>query len=237
VLDNLTGLLWEQKTDDGGSRDKDNKYTWKDALAYCENLLLGNQSDWRMPTPKEFERLVDLSKASPPTIDTTYFPNTSNGLYWTGTTCAGCHRRKAIAEDFNTGSLYYGNKYFEGVYYENYVRCVTNAKPTVIDLSSFTASPKINKVVLQWSTESENDNAGFNIYRATVEDGEYLKINGSLISAQGSPTQGASYAFVDREVKNRKTYYYKLEDIDLNGMSTLHGPVTATPWLLFRFFQ
>jgi hypothetical protein len=30
-------------------------------------------------------------------------------------------------------------------------------------------------------------------------------------------------------VKNRTTYYYKLEDIDLNGKSTMHGPVSAMP--------
>ena len=54
----------------------------------------------------------------------------------------------------------------------------------------------------------------------------------SLIPAQGSSTQGASYEFVDTDVKNRKTYYYKLEDIDLNGTSTMHGPVSATPRLL-----
>ncbi len=82
-------------------------------------------------------------------------------------------------------------------------------------------------------TESEIDNAGFNIYRSETEDGEYIKINDSLIPAQGSSTQGASYEFTDTDVKNRKTYYYKLEDIDLNGTSTMHGPVSATPrWFL-----
>ena len=105
VTDNVTGLMWEQKTDDGGPQDKDNKYTWKDALAYCENLVLGGYSDWRMPTPKELERLVDLGKSSP-AIDTAYFPNTNNGLYWTGTTCSGCHKRKAFAVDFTDGRLY-----------------------------------------------------------------------------------------------------------------------------------
>ena len=72
VTDNVTGLMWEQKTDDGGPRDKDNTYTWKDALAYCESLLLGEHSDWRMPTPKELERIVDLTKSSP-AIDTEIF--------------------------------------------------------------------------------------------------------------------------------------------------------------------
>ena len=48
------------------------------------------------------------------------------------------------------------------------------------------------------------------------EDGEYSKINESLIPAEGSSTQGASYEYIDTRVQNRKTYYYKLEDIDLN---------------------
>jgi hypothetical protein len=104
---------------------------------------------------------------------------------------------------------------------------------TVINLSSFTATPKAGKVLLQWTTEAEIKNAGFNLYRSTSEDGEYIKINDSLIPAQGASTQGASYEYVDKDVKNRKTYYYKLEDIDLKGTSTMHGPVSATPrWIL-----
>ena len=86
---------------------------------------------------------------------------------------------------------------------------------------------------MQWNTESETDNAGFNIYRSTSEDGEYIKINDSLIPAQGSSTQGATYEYVDAGLKNKKTYYYKLEDIDLKGTSTMHGPVSATPRWIF----
>jgi hypothetical protein len=109
--------------------------------------------------------------------------------------------------------------------------------PTVISLSSFTATPKAGKVILIWSTESEIDNTSFNLYRSTTENGKYIKINDSLISAQGLPTQGTSYEFIDTNVQNRKTYYYKLEDIDLNGTSTMHGPVSATPRLLFWMFR
>jgi hypothetical protein len=105
----------------------------------------------------------------------------------------------------------------------------TTAPATLISLSSFIATPKFSKVIIQWSTESEIDNAVFNIYRSESENGEYTKINPFLIPAQGSSTQGAFYEFVDNDVQNRKTYYYKLEDIDLNGKSTMHGPVSATP--------
>jgi len=107
---------------------------------------------------------------------------------------------------------------------------------TAIELSSFTAQPGNGSVTLNWVTETEVDNAGFNIYRATAENGPYLKINDSLIAGAGSSTAGAAYVFVDENLKNRKTYYYKLEDIDLNGTSTMHGPGSATPrWILGLF--
>ena len=105
--------------------------------------------------------------------------------------------------------------------------------PTLITLASFTATPKAGQFILTWSTASEIDNAGFNIYRAESEDGEYIEINDSLIPVKGSSTQGANYEFIDNDVKNRKTYFYKLEDIDLNGKSTMHGPVSATPRLIY----
>jgi hypothetical protein len=110
----------------------------------------------------------------------------------------------------------------------------TTAPPTIINLSSFTATPKYSKVIIQWSTESETDNAGFNLYRSESENGNFIKINTSLIPAHGSSTQGASYEFIDKDVKNRKPYYYKLEDIDFNGISTMHGPMSATPRLFYR---
>ena len=48
-------------------------------------------------------------------------------------------------------------------------------------------------------------------------------------SCTGLFHSGASYEYVDTDVKNRKTYYYKLEDIDVNGVATFHGPMSATP--------
>jgi hypothetical protein len=108
--------------------------------------------------------------------------------------------------------------------------------PTVINLSSFTANPKFSKVIIQWSTDSEIDNAGFNLYRAESENGKYIQINESLIPAQGTSMQGASYEYVDTGLKNRKTYYYKLEDIDLDSTAKMNGSVSATPrWFLGIF--
>lgn len=109
----------------------------------------------------------------------------------------------------------------------------TCCTPTAITLLSFTAKPGKGLVTLNWATETEIDNAGFNIYRATAEDGEYIKINHSVIPAEGDLTKGASYEFIDSGLRNGKTYYYKLEDVDFNGTSAFHDPVKAVPrwWL------
>lgn len=105
----------------------------------------------------------------------------------------------------------------------------------LISLAQFKATPMSRSIRIAWSTESEIDNTGFNLYRSESEDGEYVQINDVLISAEGTPTQGAAYEFVDEGLQNRKTYYYKLEDIDQNGQSTMHGPVNATPRLINLF--
>ncbi|NUO10061.1 MAG: IgGFc-binding protein [Candidatus Brocadia sp.] len=92
---------------------------------------------------------------------------------------------------------------------------------TAVSLVSFTATNVNGEVHIEWVTATEIDNAGFNIYRAKLENGTYTKINGTLISANGNATSGASYSYVD--TPGRGTFYYKLEDVDYNGVSTMHG--------------
>ena len=99
--------------------------------------------------------------------------------------------------------------------------------PVVITLSSFTATPSDRAVILEWTTETEIDNAGFNLYRAEAADGEYIRINPSLIAGQGSSSTGARYEYVDADVKNNRAYYYRLEAVDLHGEKTSYGPVSA----------
>ncbi len=107
------------------------------------------------------------------------------------------------------------------------------AGSTLITLSSFTATPGSFEVTLKWQTASEIDNAGFNLYRSEDKDGAYDQINDSLIPAEGYATEGEAYEFIDEDVENRTRYWYMLEDVDLNGVSTVHGPVRAMPRLIF----
>ncbi len=127
--------------------------------------------------------------------------------------------------------------YYNEVYYETDSAYFSDCGPTLITLSSYTAKASNGWVKLEWVTESEIDNAGFNIYRSETEVGGYEKINDALIPAKGSATQGTKYDFIDSSAKNRKTYFYMLEDIDLAGVVTSHGPVSVTPRLIYEFVK
>jgi len=100
-------------------------------------------------------------------------------------------------------------------------------EPTAIELKSFKSRVRSDgSVALTWETATEIDNAGFNIYRARSEGGQYIKVNDTLIAAKGGATSGARYKFVDKSGDGKS--YYMLEDVDYNGDSTLHGPAANT---------
>lgn len=115
--------------------------------------------------------------------------------------------------------------HFQNASPEYYVQQVD---PLVVDLVSFRAEGLEDHVLLEWETASEIDNAGFYLWRTETEYAEYVRITDYLIPAEGGPIQGATYAYEDFDVVPGLTYYYQLEDIDYDGVSTFHGPVSAT---------
>jgi hypothetical protein len=94
----------------------------------------------------------------------------------------------------------------------------------IVNLTSFTTTASDGKVELKWETASEIDNAGFHIWRSEEKDGEYTKITDTLIPAKGD---ASTYTFIDEDVIDGVTYYYKLEDFDLFDVSTVRGPVSS----------
>ena len=80
-------------------------------------------------------------------------------------------------------------------------------------------------VLVEWTTESEVDTAGFNLYRSESAEGPYVKINPELIPGSSDPILGGHYVYTDTNVVAGRTYYYKLEDVELDGTTTLHGPI------------
>ena len=72
-------------------------------------------------------------------------------------------------------------------------------------------------IIIQWSTETEVNTAGFNVYRSDSRDGQYDQINDQLIPSSPDPLLGGRYAFTDAQVEAEKTYYYKLEELESTG--------------------
>ncbi|HKQ07545.1 MAG TPA: C25 family cysteine peptidase [Blastocatellia bacterium] len=111
----------------------------------------------------------------------------------------------------------------------------TATSPTAVRLESFKAlADDSGKVYLEWRTGYEADNLGFNLYREVR--GQRARINPSLIAGSaliaGQDTvlaAGDVYSWVDARGAAETAAMYWLEDIDLSGGATLHGPFFTTP--------
>ncbi len=102
-----------------------------------------------------------------------------------------------------------------------------------VELASFTANAGNGSVTLQWRTASEVENQGFIILRSEQRDGDYNElasyVNDPALKGAGNSSHVIDYKYVDRSVVNKTTYYYKLVDVDMNGVRSGHGPVSARP--------
>jgi len=131
VRDNVTGLIWENKTNDGTIHDKDNKHTWydptdpyysgtpgdgtdtKDFIDALNSASFGGYSDWRLPTASELVTIVNY-RFSNPAISPGYFQNTASSFYWSSTTYAH-NTDYAWGVDFDHGydyDLYKSSSYY-----------------------------------------------------------------------------------------------------------------------------
>ena len=113
VLDNNTGLMWQQTI-------PTDEYKWDDAISYCDDLIYAGYNDWRLPTPQELLTIVDNSRYDP-AIDTTYFPNTPGSAFWSSSTYYVSYTNYAWYVRFSDGVVGYGSKSPAGNYH---VRCV-----------------------------------------------------------------------------------------------------------------
>ena len=88
-------------------------------------------------------------------------------------------------------------------------------------------------IVIRWITESELNNAGFNILRSETRNGQFTQINTSLIAGQGTTSERMTYEWKDSTAKPNVVYYYQIQDVSLDGkvqtlrQSRLKGNVSA----------
>ncbi len=104
-----------------------------------------------------------------------------------------------------------------------------NDNPLPATLSSFTAEYSNGYPLLSWTTQSESNNAYWNIYRSisqNIGQATMLNIDEEIYGA-GTTSEPTDYTYIDRYgVEENTTYYYWIESVDYNGETETFGPVS-----------
>ena len=117
--------------------------------------------------------------------------------------------------------------------------------PLPVTLSSVKAERTADGAIINWTTESEVDNAGFNILRSRTKSGVFEKINAKLIQGAGTTGERSTYTWTDTTAKPNTVYYYQIEDVSHAGVhqtlatTRLRGLISAkgklvTQWASFK---
>jgi uncharacterized repeat protein (TIGR01451 family) len=94
-------------------------------------------------------------------------------------------------------------------------------------LISLGATASEEGILISWETSSEENNLGFNLYRAEDVEGLKEKLNESMIPSKNpDSTTGALYSFLDPDVTAGVEYFYWLEDVDTSFVTNLYGPLS-----------
>ncbi len=103
-----------------------------------------------------------------------------------------------------------------------------------VELSTFNITNTGRKVILAWTTQSETENQGFNIFRGVsindIQNNQALKLNKVLIPGAGTSTQPTDYMFYDdKRIEYGTTYYYWIQTVDFGGYTEFTDPVSYKP--------
>ena len=96
-----------------------------------------------------------------------------------------------------------------------------------VELTSFELlETRNNGITLQWITESEINNLGFNLDRKTpVTDWRQIAsyVTHPALQGQGSVSHQTIYTFTDNTVQEDESYDYRLSDVDYDGNVEYHS--------------
>jgi len=113
--------------------------------------------------------------------------------------------------------------------------------PLPVTLSQFRANRSETGVVVNWTTQSEMENAGFYVLRRLEGASDFERITPSLIAGAGTTAERSTYTYRDTTAKANVAYYYRLEEVSLSGVRRvigtvrLRGYVSAANKLLWKW--
>lgn len=93
-------------------------------------------------------------------------------------------------------------------------------------LVAVSAAGCLAQVRVQWTTETEMNTAGFNLYRGEAPEGPFdVKVNAQLIPPAADPLTGQAYSYIDTTAQPGVMYYYQLQEVERNGNVNTFGPI------------
>ena len=78
---------------------------------------------------------------------------------------------------------------------------------------------------IRWSTASEVDNFGYDVYRSLEEKGTFAKVNTKPILGHGTTDEPQSYEFYDDTIDEGIAYWYYVESISIDGEREIFTPI------------
>jgi hypothetical protein len=91
----------------------------------------------------------------------------------------------------------------------------------------------------RWTTASEQDNFGFDVYRGDSEKGPFTKLTKEPILGAGTSDETHRYEYRDEDIDPCKAYWYYVEGVSTNGTrekftptfraAPKHRPVGSAP--------
>ncbi len=99
--------------------------------------------------------------------------------------------------------------------------------PTWAAITRFGSCSDSGQPTVEWQTGTESGTVGYNLWRKDRETGEYEQVNPMLLPALANAPQGGAYRLADPGAFSYEPVTYKLEEIDAEGRSLMHGPFTV----------
>lgn len=81
------------------------------------------------------------------------------------------------------------------------------------------------KNTIRWSTASEVENFGYDVYRGEAEDGPFVRLTAQPIPGAGTSDEPHKYAYVDKDIDPTKDYWYYVESVSYSGVRERFTPV------------
>ena len=94
--------------------------------------------------------------------------------------------------------------------------CAAGATGGCGDQSKVPAADRVTNTA-RWTTASEADTFGYDVYRGDSENGKFVRVSKKPILGHGTTSETNKYEFVDDTIDPCKDYWYYVEEITTAG--------------------